>query len=209
MSKYALTGKIAIILGAIVFTPAIAIAESKVVISLAGEAFDGPPSFEISLGGKVIGSGTLANAIETETEGRLFSNARPQSFLEEFTFTVPDEAFAPDAEISIALTNDKYEDAENGYDRNLFIDFISVNGLEITSADIALTMAGEPYELDFQAGLLPIYESTQRAVASPPAAGWPVPTTAAAEGDVSVLPAVAAGRIPFPAAPLVRISLGN
>lgn len=209
MSKYALTTRVAVILGAISLTTTIASAESKVVIALAGEAFDGPPAFEISLGGTVIGSGTLQNAIETETEGRLFSNARPQSFIEEFTFTVPDEAFSPDADITVALTNDKYDDIERGYDRNLFIDVITVNGLEVASAELALTMDGEPLDLDFQAGLMPIYKNAQRAIASPPADGWPLPATAAVEEDVSVLPAIAVGGIPFPVAPIVRISLGN
>jgi hypothetical protein len=208
MSKYALPGKTAVIFATFTLTTAVAFAESKIVISLAGEAFDGPPAFEISLAGKVIGSGTLKNAIETETQGRLFSNARPQSFLEEFTFTVPDAAFAADGEISIALTNDKYDDIEKGHDRNLFIDFISVNGLEVTSADLELVNAGEPFDLDFQAGLMPIYESNQRAVASPPAAGWPDPATAAAE-DVSVLPAIAAGRMLVPVAPHAQVALGN
>lgn len=155
-------------------------ADSSVIISIAGEAFDGPPKFELAIGGKVVGSGTLQNAIETDKDGRLFTKPRPSAFLEEFTFQVPDAVLLPDKEISILLTNDKFSErqgqGEDGiFDRNLFIDSIRVNGLELTSADIALTSDGEVQHLNYQAGLLPIYESGQIAVAKPPVEGWPEP----------------------------------
>lgn len=150
-------------------------AESTIVVSLAGEAFDGPPRFEVRLGTKVVGSAALINPIETETEGRLFSSPKPGRFVELFTFSVPDGDLR-NADISIVLTNDKYVDNDaEGFDRNLFIDFIRVNGHEISSAEMALIEAGEPQNVDFQAGMLPIYENGQSAVARPPRTGWPLP----------------------------------
>ena len=174
-------------------TTSMVAADSVVVVSLAGEAFEGPPSFEIMAGDKVIGSGTLAKAIETEKDGRLFTKARPSLFLEEFSFTVPDESLLPDKEITIVLTNDKFAEREGEgedgiLDRNLFIDFVRINGLEVNSADMALMVEGEVQDLDYQAGLLPIYEAGQRVVAKPPAGGWPLPEAPTSAVSVELVP---------------------
>lgn len=197
MSRVARTGGIVLTIGILAMTGAAA--ESTVVISLAGEAFEGPPKFELMIGGKVVGSGTLQRAIETETDGRLFTKPRPSAFLEEFAFQVPDAVLLPDKEISIVLTNDKFAEREGQgedgiLDRNLFVDFIRVNGLEVTSADIALTRAGEVQHLNYQAGMLPIYEAGQSAVARPPAEGWPrpgMPVAASPARTVAPIPVMA------------------
>lgn len=172
-----------------------AAAESTVIVSLAGEAFEGPPTFELLIGDRVVGSGTLQHAIETETDGRLFTKARPSAFLEEFLFQVPDAVLLPDKEIAIVLTNDKFSEragqGEDGiFDRNLFVDFIRVNGLELTSADIDLTREGVVQHLSYQAGMLPIYEAGQRAVARPPAQGWPEPVTPVSSVSLGMTAAV-------------------
>lgn len=182
-----------LILAATALTVSIATADSVLVISLAGEAFEGPPSFDVMVGDRVIGSGTLAKAIETEKDGRLFTKARPSLFLEEFSFTVPDESLLPDKEITIVLTNDKFAEREGEgedgiLDRNLFIDFIRVNGLEVNSADMSLIKAGEVEALDYQAGLLPIYEAGHRVVIRPPEGGWPAPEAAASAVSVELMP---------------------
>ncbi|NGP18393.1 carbohydrate-binding domain-containing protein [Devosia aurantiaca] len=150
-----------------------ALADATIKLSLAGEAFDGPPKFELRLDGKVIGSGVLDKAIDTGETGRLFANAKPRSYLQEFEFAVPESQFRKDGEISVILTNDKYLDEEVGRDRNLFVDAITVNGLEIVAADLKLLNGDKLQLLDYQAGLMPIYESTNMAVAVPPATGWP------------------------------------
>jgi len=154
-----------------------AMADSLVTISIAGEAYDGPPSFDLLIDDKVVGSGTLRMAIETEADGRLFTKPRPSSFLEQFSFTVPDDLLTPDAEISLMLTNDKFTRidgaGEDGVlDRNLFIDFVRVNDIEVTSADMVLIHDGTIMEYNYQAGLLPIYEAGIRAVARAPQGGW-------------------------------------
>jgi hypothetical protein len=175
----------AIIVGAYTLGASIALAQSTISIFIAGEAFDGPPAFQMSVGSKVIGSGTLVKAIETETAGRLFSNPRPSRFLEQFSFTVLDRELLPGKPISVLLTNDKYADDQDGLDRNLFIDRVVVNGLEMTSADLVLMQGTQAVQVQYQAGLLPIYEAGQRVVANAPAGGWPaeqiVPAGAAEE----------------------------
>lgn len=173
-----LSAKILGISTALTFVAALpAMADSMVVISIAGEAYDGPPSFDLLINDRVIGSGTLTKAIKTESDGRLFTKPRPSSFLEEFSFTVPDTLLTADAEISLVLTNDKFTQmdgaGEDGVlDRNLFIDFVRVNDIEITSADMVLIHDGDVVTYNYQAGLLPIYEAGFRAVARPPAGGW-------------------------------------
>ena len=151
-----------------------AFADATVKLSIAGEAYDGPPAFQISMGGKVIGKGVLDKAISTETVGRLFASAKPASYLQEFTFTIPERQFKPDASISVILTNDKYRDEEIGRDRNLFVQSITVNGQEVDAAQLILTVSDKPEIIDFQAGYLPVYQTRDAAVAEPPAGGWPL-----------------------------------
>jgi hypothetical protein len=162
-----------------------AAAQSEVVVTLAGEAYDGPPQFQVLAGTEVIGSGVLKHPIETKTEGRLFASARPSAFLEVFSFSVADDDILPDRKISVLMTNDKFAEGDAGYDRNLFIDSIRVNGHELTSAELVLFEKGVPHSLDYQAGMLPIYEQGQQAVASPPPTGWPLAAPAGAAQLVS------------------------
>jgi hypothetical protein len=173
-----------------------AMADSVVVISLAGEAFEGQPSFDLLIDGKVVGSGTLSKAIETEADGRLFTKPRPSSFLEEFSFTVSDAVLKPNAELSLILTNDKFAkregQGEDGiFDRNLFVDFVRVNDIEITSADMVLVHDGDVVHHNYQAGFLPIYEKGYSAIVRPPAGGW----TAVPAGDTAK---VSMADIPMP-----------
>lgn len=168
-SKYVLAGVLSLALpcGA-------ALADATIKLSLAGEAFEGPPKFEVRIDGKAIGGGVLDQAIDTGETGRLFASAKPRSYLQQFVFEVPASQFSQDAQISIALINDKYLDEEVGRDRNLFIDSVTVNGLEIPAADLTLLDGEQEQVLDYQAGLMPVYESTNLAVAAPPPSGWPM-----------------------------------
>lgn len=156
-------------------------ADAIVKLSIAGEAYDGPPAFSVLLGKTVIGKGTLDKAIDTETVGRLFASAKPGSYLQDFTFTVPDRLFKPDAKVSVILTNDKYKAEEIGRDRNLFVRSVTINGQEVDAADLILLVDGKPERIDFQAGFLPVYQTRDAAVAEPPAGGWPLEDIAAIE----------------------------
>lgn len=153
-----------------------ALAESRVSILVAGEAYEGMPSFEVSLGGKVIGKGTLTRAIDTFKDGRLFFNPEPESYLETFDFTVDDADFDPQATLSVAFVNDKFKKEKWGYDRNLFIRSIEVNGTVVRSGQLRLTDGAEQRDDNYQAGYLPIYHQNHMAVATPPEGGWPKDT---------------------------------
>lgn len=166
-------------------------ADAVVKLSIAGEAYDGPPTFSVLMGKTVIGKGTLDKAIDTETVGRLFASAKPSSYLQDFTFTVPESQFQPEAKISIILTNDKYKAEEIGRDRNLFVRSVTINGQEVDAADLLLLVNGKPEKLDFQAGFMPVYQTRDAAVAEPPVGGWPLKDMTAAEamvGQTSIAP---------------------
>jgi hypothetical protein len=62
--------------------------EGTLVLVMGGEAYDGPPRFEVDFAGKTIGEGTVAAAIDTATTGR-FSEA-PDKTATIQTLTKPD-----------------------------------------------------------------------------------------------------------------------
>jgi hypothetical protein len=154
-------------------TGSAAFAGARVVVGLAGEAYDGPPQFEIRMGDSTLGSGVLTRAIDTEQAGRLFANPAPLAFVQEFSYAIPDDEYSANEPIEISLTNDKYKAEGAGADRNLYVDFIEVNGLRFKARDLVLTRGGKEIRVDFQAGMLPVYEEKIVAVANPPASGWP------------------------------------
>lgn len=177
LSQYVRPCIISASFGMTLLTALPSLAESVVVVSIAGEAYDGPPSFNLLIGDKVVGSGTLTKAIATDVDGRLFTKPRPGSFLEEFSFTIPDGLLKPDSELGLVLTNDKFVEREGEgedgiLDRNLFVDFVRVNEVEVTSADMILIHNGDEVRENYQAGFLPIYKAGYRAVVRPPEGGW-------------------------------------
>lgn len=167
-------------------------AESIVSFLAAGEAYDGAPAFEIRMGDEVIGRGELAKAIDTGTQGRLFFSPAPDRYIERFEFHVDDRAFRRDAPIRIVLTNDKFKAEGWGRDRNLFVRSIEVNGLTVQAADLRLTDGAHAQDVNYQAGLLPVYHQNHMAVAQPPEGGWPVPANVR-NSRLTVAPAAAAG----------------
>lgn len=167
-------------------------AETRISFLAAGEAYDGAPAFEVRMGDKVIGRGELAKAIDTVLEGRLFFNPAPDRYIERFEFSVDDKAFRADAPISIVLVNDKFKDEGWGRDRNLFVRSVEVNGLTVGAADLSLTDGVKVQNVNYQAGLLPVYHQNHMAVAKPPEGGWPVSANPRSS-RLTVAPAAAGG----------------
>lgn len=158
-------------------------AQSLIRIEMAGEAYGGPPAFQLKMGNRIIGEGVAAKAIDTAREGRLFGAAEVSTYLQSFEFSIAEDAFDPAAPISIILTNDRYVHTGDGYDRNLFIRTVAVNGFERAGSDIKIIEYGSvEVDVPLHEGLRPLYGSGQVAVAAPPAAGWP------SETELAVLP---------------------
>jgi hypothetical protein len=168
-----------------------AFAESRISFLAAGEAYDGAPAFEVRMGDAVIGRGELAKSIDTVHEGRLFFSPSPEQYIERIEFSVDDKAFRPDAPVSVILVNDKFSQEGWGRDRNLFIRSVTVNGATVGAAGLRLTDGVKVQNVNYQAGLLPVYHQNHRAVAAPPAGGWPAPASSRSS-RLTVAPATAA-----------------
>lgn len=163
-------------------------AQSNVAITIAGEAYEGAPAFEIRMGDNVVGRGVVDKAIDTQIDGRLFGVSSLTLYLEHFEFEIPDEIFDPSAAVTIVLTNDRYLDVDYGYDRNLFIQQVVVNGSEIAGERIKVIEYGSiEVDVPLHMGLRPLYGGGQVAVATPPTRGWPL---LAPEGmdDIALIP---------------------
>ena len=77
-------------------------------VTFAGEAYKGPPAFQIDFGDKKIGEGTVDNAIDTTTNGRIYGQADWAPYSGTLTFPIPADAFKADGKVSFRLTNDDW-----------------------------------------------------------------------------------------------------
>ena len=64
-------------------------ADSTLVLVMGGEAYDGPPKFEVEFAGKVLGEGTVAAAIDTAEAGRFADQKDKTPYVQSFTFAIP------------------------------------------------------------------------------------------------------------------------
>jgi hypothetical protein len=94
--------------------------------------------------------------------------------------------------IDIVLVNDKFKEEGWGRDRNLFVRSIEVNGLTVGAADLSLTDGVKVQNVNYQAGLLPVYHQNHMAVAEPPEGGWPAPANPRSS-RLTIAPAAAGG----------------
>ncbi|NJS15148.1 MAG: hypothetical protein HC788_11685, partial [Sphingopyxis sp.] len=140
-------------------------ADAEIRLMMAGEAYDGPPAFELRMEGRLVGSGFVTSALDTRTGGRLYFNAQPQNYVREFVFKIPEATFDPKAELTVSLVNDRYSKEGRGHDRNLFIQSISVNGQMLRSGDIELRASGTNRDFEYLAGFVPVYEQGEVAAA--------------------------------------------
>ncbi len=67
--------------------PAGAMAADNIVqLIVGGEAYDGPPRFEVSFDGKVLGEAAVEAAIDTATAGRFADAADKAAYVQSFSF---------------------------------------------------------------------------------------------------------------------------
>lgn len=143
-----------------------------VVVALAGEGFDGPPQFLVKFNGSAIGDGAVDTAVDTPTAGPLSNVGDIAPYVRTFEFTVPADVFTTDGDVSIELTNDAF-DTDTGFDRNLMIYSLEVNGLPVPSADYRLTKDGVDIPVQYFRTHIAVYSGGTAAVALAPASGWP------------------------------------
>jgi outer membrane protein OmpA-like peptidoglycan-associated protein len=162
--------------GALMLVPGVATAQSHTLnLIVGGEAYDGPPKFEVSFNGQVLGEGVVDSAIDTASAGRFADAVVKSAYLQTFSFTIPDDAFAADGEVRLRFLNEAYGGDGSNRDRNLYLASVSVNGREVPAVELR-TMAGTALEPNAILGeYLVIFDGTADAVAVAPDEGWPMP----------------------------------
>ena len=167
--------KLTILCAALVLVPGVAMAQSNTLdLIIGGEAYDGPPKFEVSFNGAVLGEGTVESAIDTASAGRFADAVVKSAYLQTFSFPIPDAAFAAGGEVRVRFLNEAYGGEGSNRDRNLYLATVSVNGREVPGVELR-TMAGTALEPNAILGeYLVIFDGTADAVAAAPEEGWPV-----------------------------------
>lgn len=156
-------------------------ADSTLVLVMGGEAYDGPPKFEVAFAGTVLGEGTIAAAIDTAEVGRFADQKDKTPYVQSFTFAVPEEAFRPDGSVTVRLLNEAFGGEGSGRDRNLFLASVSLNGRAITASGLTTRKGGQPVASEMAGEFLVIPDGTRDAVSEAPAGGWPMPALATAQ----------------------------
>jgi outer membrane protein OmpA-like peptidoglycan-associated protein len=150
-------------------------AGSSLQLIIGGEAYDGPPKFEVTFNGKVLGEGAVNAAIDTATAGRFADAADKTPYVQSFSFDIPDDLFKPGGEVRVRLVNEAYGGDGSNRDRNLYLAAVAVNGRAVTvsglstqgtSADTANELLGE---------FLVLRDGNVEGVSRAPTGGWPLP----------------------------------
>src|SRR5690606_7544748 len=81
-------------------------ASSKLQLIIGGEAYDGPPKFEVSFDGKLLGEGVVSDAIDTASAGRFADAADKAPYVQSFDFEIPEAIFKPGGEVRVRLINE-------------------------------------------------------------------------------------------------------
>ena len=165
----------------LVFPTSAMAADSRLQVIIGGEAYDGPPRFEVTFEGTILGQAAVESAIDTVKAGRFADAADKTPYVRSFEFVVPEDIFRQDGEVRIRLTNEAYGGEGSNRDRNLFLAAIVVNGGAVTvSGLVTATREGfKPNELLSE--FLVLTDGNEEGVAPAPRGGWPVPDAVVAE----------------------------
>ena len=112
-------------------------AGSSLQLIIGGEAYDGPPKFEVSFDGKVLGEGAVNAAIDTATAGRFADAADKTPYVQSFAFDIPEDLFKPGGEVRVRLVNEAYGGDGSNRDRNLYLAAVAVNGRAVTVSGLS------------------------------------------------------------------------
>jgi outer membrane protein OmpA-like peptidoglycan-associated protein len=150
-------------------------ADSMLVLVIGGEAYDGPPKFEVDFAGKPIGEGTVAAAIDTAEIGRFADQKDKSPYVQSFTFAIPQDAFKPDGSVTIKFLNEAYGGEGSDRDRNLFLASVSLNGRAITASGLSTHEGRQSVPNEMLGEFLVIPDGSKNVVSDAPDGGWPMP----------------------------------
>jgi outer membrane protein OmpA-like peptidoglycan-associated protein len=172
----------------ICLAPAGALAEaSRLQVILGGEAYDGPPKFEVTFDGEVLGEAAVEAAIDTATAGRFADAADKTPYVQSFEFEIPEALFKPGGEVRVRLTNEAFGGEGSNRDRNLYLAAISVNGQAVTVSGLSTSSKDGERPNELLGEFLVLLDGNEQAVSAAPAGGWPMPET-----HIATAPAVMA-----------------
>lgn len=163
-------------------TSGAALAEpSRLQVIIGGEAYDGPPRFEVTFEGTLLGEAAVSAAIDTALAGRFADAADKTPYVQSFEFLVPEDLFRQDGEVRIRLLNEAFGGEGSDRDRNLYLAVVTLNGGAVTvSGLVTATAAGfTPSELIGE--FLVLQDGNEQGVAPAPRGGWPMPNAVVAE----------------------------
>ena len=168
--------------GVAVFSAAAMAKDSTLIVVMGGEAYDGPPKFEVQFDGQTLGQGTVAAAIDTATAGRFADAEDKAPYVQKFTFTVPEKTFRPEGDVRIKFLNEAYGGPGSGRDRNLYIGSVTLNGKGIGASGLDTEAGSDTEPNEMLGAFLVIPDGSRDAVASAPSgdgraplATWPAP----------------------------------
>lgn len=150
-------------------------ADSTLVLVMGGEAYDGPPKFEVDFAGKVLGEGTVAAAIDTAEAGRFADQKDKTPYVQTFNFAIPQDAFKPDGLVTVKFLNEAYGGEGSNRDRNLFLASVTLNGRAITASGLSTREGRQPVANEMLGEFLVIADGSKNAVSEAPDGGWPLP----------------------------------
>jgi outer membrane protein OmpA-like peptidoglycan-associated protein len=153
-------------------------ADSTLVLVLGGEAYDGPPKFEVDFDGKTLGQGTVAAAIDTTSAGRFADAHDKTQYVQTFTFIVPETMFSPQGDVTVRLLNGV---AGTTGERTLYLASVSINGRAVTASGLTTRLGGSDAPNRLLGEFLVIGDQSQAGVSRAPNGGWPQPVPVVAE----------------------------
>jgi outer membrane protein OmpA-like peptidoglycan-associated protein len=153
---------------------------------IGGEAYDGPPRFEVTFDGKVLGEAAVEAAIDTGSVGRFADAADKADYVESFSFDIPDDVFKPGAEVRVRLVNEAYGGDGSNRDRNLYLAAVAVNGRAVTVSGLSTQGTKADTANEVLGEFLVLRDGNVEGVSRAPAGGWPLPGA-----TIATVPAVA------------------
>jgi outer membrane protein OmpA-like peptidoglycan-associated protein len=155
--------------------------EHTLSIGVAGEKFKLDPAFSIAIDGTVIGEGTVANALETDTGTRLKGYADPATLVSILTFTVPEGLLTTTSQITVRFSGGDSYDPALGADTNFYIASLAIDDAAIALDGATVNDPANPSgAVELVAGFLGLYATGATASFAVPAMD-PAPVATAPE----------------------------
>jgi outer membrane protein OmpA-like peptidoglycan-associated protein len=197
----------AVFVAGAIATPVVA-ETSRLHVIIGGEAYDGPPRFEVTFDGQILGQGVVRAAIDTVKAGRFADAADKTPYVQSFEFDIPEFLFRSDGEVRVRLLNEAFGGAGSDRDRNLFLAAVTVNGGAVTVSGL-VTATSEGFKPNQTVGeFLLLHDGNEQGVSPAPRGGWPQPLTVVADVSEARLLAApdpgAPGMMPVPGITAIR-----